>query len=137
MSSYSYLYVPAGGDWYYWGPGRTGQYFKGVFPDLERHNIGQVGAESRAVVSEGTATPTIMPGRPKPHGWHGDGGNVLYLDGHVVWVDSAAVIRAKEQAGTVFPTPPPFNPPTAGERQGRAVLELRTVLKALDRAAGG
>jgi prepilin-type N-terminal cleavage/methylation domain-containing protein/prepilin-type processing-associated H-X9-DG protein len=134
---YTYNYVPAGGDWYWNGPNYSGTWFARVFPDLERHRTDQVGAESKAILSECTVWTKPPAGAPMPKNPHGgDGGNVLYLDGHVVWVDGASVRRALNQAESGVPTQEDSNF-KASVNQVQQASQRRAGLKALDRAAGG
>jgi prepilin-type N-terminal cleavage/methylation domain-containing protein/prepilin-type processing-associated H-X9-DG protein len=133
---YTYNYVPAGGDWYWHGPNYSGRFFAGVFPDLERHSAGQLGGEAKAIVSEATALVNPPASAPTPKGWHGDGGHVLYIDGHVVWADGPSVRRSLNQALAGVPAQPK-NDWNASVSQMQIAVELRAGLKALDRAAGG
>jgi prepilin-type processing-associated H-X9-DG protein len=136
VTSYCYNYVRAGGDWCWFGPSRKTQFFPGVFPDLERHSAGQAGGESKAILSEATASINPPPNAPTPKGWHGDGGNVLYLDGHAVWVDGPSMRQAIRQGMSNVPAQPKdeFNVPV---HQNERAAEIRSLLKALDRVAGG
>jgi len=75
--SYAYFYVPAVSD------PRSQSANQSIWKKFERHSVNQRGAASLAVMSELTASN--RRGR-KNSDWHGPGGNVLYLDGHVAWI---------------------------------------------------
>jgi prepilin-type processing-associated H-X9-DG protein len=77
--SYACFYVPSPTDT------RTPSSLKGTLSKFERHAVNQRGAAAIAIMSELTASH--RKGRKNPD-WHGAGGNVLFLDGHVVWVAS-------------------------------------------------
>jgi prepilin-type N-terminal cleavage/methylation domain-containing protein/prepilin-type processing-associated H-X9-DG protein len=90
--SYQYFYVPRGGDSYDWWHLHPGQipasWNKGEFQRFERHSTAQRGTSQIAILAELTANR--VKGRPAVE-FHGPGGNVLYLDGHVNWVSADAV----------------------------------------------
>lgn len=84
-TSYGYFYVPPSGDFYkYWSviPGQD-QWFPALFKHLERHDIRQAKAAMLAILVERPADPRWVGDSYHP----GNGGNVLYLDGHVTWVN--------------------------------------------------
>jgi prepilin-type processing-associated H-X9-DG protein len=72
--SYGYFYVPDATD--------THTRVSPIFKKFERHSVRQQGAASVAIMAELTASR--RKGRKNPD-WHGTGGNVLFLDGHVAW----------------------------------------------------
>ena len=81
IMSFNYIYVPKGGDFYGHHNNEPWQrWHPGLFPDLERHSVGS----AKAVLVERTLTAFRVPG--KEYEFHGPGGNVLYLDGHVDWL---------------------------------------------------
>lgn len=111
--SYCYSYVPKGGGSYLpMGfhpsvppPTSAYQWQDGALSGLERHNIKGVNAATTAILVEGTAMHRIG------HPWfkfHGQGGNILSLDGHVTyariemtdneWGDADFCIAAADKA---------------------------------------
>jgi prepilin-type N-terminal cleavage/methylation domain-containing protein/prepilin-type processing-associated H-X9-DG protein len=58
------------------------------FAKFERHATNQHGSASIAILAELTANH--LKGFTNPD-WHGPGGNVLYLDGHVTWINSSSL----------------------------------------------
>jgi prepilin-type N-terminal cleavage/methylation domain-containing protein/prepilin-type processing-associated H-X9-DG protein len=90
--SYQYFYVPRGGDSYDWWALHPGQlpnaWNESQFQRFERHSMSQRGASQLAILAELTASR--QKGRSAIE-FHGAGGNVLYLDGHVSWVTAAAM----------------------------------------------
>jgi prepilin-type N-terminal cleavage/methylation domain-containing protein/prepilin-type processing-associated H-X9-DG protein len=93
--SYLYWYVPQGGDscrWWLSPPDKPMPWDHGAYAGYERHNVAQRGAASIAILVELWALHYIdYP----PHGDHGLGGNVSYLDGHVGWVPAIDVPDAR------------------------------------------
>ena len=91
-TSYVYCYVPGGGNTYRWweydpatgkrfGTNSSPQWDEKALAHFERHNVNQRNAASAAILYEGHVFR--VAGRPK-NSFHSDGGNVLYLDGHVM-----------------------------------------------------
>lgn len=90
--SYLYAYVPQGGGsdsfWDYFphdkrSPGAL-KWTNGQFAGYERHNVNQRNAASTAIMIEGSAINALwLPHHP--YECHGQGGNILYLDGHEVY----------------------------------------------------
>jgi prepilin-type processing-associated H-X9-DG protein len=112
VMSYNYAYVPKGGDYYgHRNNEPWPRWHRGLFPDLERHSAGS----SMAVLIERTLMATRIPGRP--YEFHGSGGNVLYLDGHVDWL---TLDQTRSYAGMGV----------------KDVTDLSTTLKGLDREGG-
>ena len=87
--SYVYCYVPEGGDsyegWAYFDPKQKGppKWDGGIYAGFERHSINQKDASSTAIMEE--VGVFHFKNRSDPL-FHGTGGNVLYLDGHVTRV---------------------------------------------------
>jgi prepilin-type N-terminal cleavage/methylation domain-containing protein/prepilin-type processing-associated H-X9-DG protein len=91
-SSYLYCYVPNGGStyvpWWYHPPASTTQPNKSYtlvpneFSGFERHNLKQKNATSTAILIEASVIHPIEYGWRK---YHGKGGHVLFLDGHVTY----------------------------------------------------
>jgi prepilin-type N-terminal cleavage/methylation domain-containing protein/prepilin-type processing-associated H-X9-DG protein len=128
MISYHSLYVPPGGDLVYtrYDGARRPQVvrLKGRHAGYERHNVRQKGAASIAVMND--AHPFVDKPWDRKDAWtkgyHGDGWNALYLDGHVAWVrlaDCEEAIRSRAAAA-----------PKGGPEFTHAWLD------ALDRAGG-
>jgi prepilin-type processing-associated H-X9-DG protein/prepilin-type N-terminal cleavage/methylation domain-containing protein len=82
IMSYNYTYVPKGGDFYgQWGTEEASRWHTGLFAGADRHSVGS----SKAVLIERPlGVHPVTPG--KTYEFHGNGGNVLYLDGHVAWL---------------------------------------------------
>ena len=113
VMSFNYNYVPKGGDFYGHHNNEPWQrWHPGLFPDLERHSVGS----SKAVLIERTLTAIRLPG--KEYEFHGPGGNVLYLDGHVDWL-------TLDQTRTY-----------AGIAPKDDVSDITTMLKGFDRDGG-
>jgi prepilin-type processing-associated H-X9-DG protein len=126
--SYLYCYVPPGGmsyRWWEYDP-KTGKKFgSGASPTwedtglakFERHNINQRNAASAAILYE----PHVfhITGRPK-NAWHCQGGNVLYLDGHVL---NVPLHERQEQSVSSFENDP--------------WVAVKEDLSVLDKEAGG
>jgi prepilin-type N-terminal cleavage/methylation domain-containing protein/prepilin-type processing-associated H-X9-DG protein len=103
--SYSYAYVPKGGDGYFTGPYINGtaktEWQKGALAGFERHSVAQTKGASTAVMIE-MSLPSDKQGRSKED-HHDSGGHVLYLDGHVTWITSAQYARYNEESEAQVP----------------------------------
>jgi prepilin-type N-terminal cleavage/methylation domain-containing protein/prepilin-type processing-associated H-X9-DG protein len=114
IMSFNYNYVPKGGDFYGHNNDEPWQrWHPGLFPDLERHSVGS----SKAVLIERSLT-FIRPACNE-YAFHGPGGNVLYLDGHVDWL---TLDQTRSYAGLA---------PTKD-----SVSYITTMLKGFDREGG-
>jgi prepilin-type N-terminal cleavage/methylation domain-containing protein/prepilin-type processing-associated H-X9-DG protein len=103
--SYTYCYVPPGGNLYVFERRTTGppreRWEPGAFAGLERHSLRQPRSAATTVLFESAYSPWVGTPDPDRHGRNSNG-NVLYLDGHVVAVDGGDLPRT--QPGDQDPT---------------------------------
>ena len=96
--SYSYAYVPKGGDFqgtdrYVDGLALQG-WHPGALAGLERHSVSQPKGASTAIMIERYLAVAADTDAVKKRVQHHEGGaNVLYLDGHVGWVEYGQMRR--------------------------------------------
>lgn len=82
IMSYNYTYVPKGGDYYAQLAGEDRpRWHLGMYARIERHNV-----DASAVCVLVERTLGVHPKDGRAYEFHGSGGNVLYLDGHVGWM---------------------------------------------------